>query len=195
MSRLTFRDGYTFRVLTDADDAALKLFMARCGEAGIRNNSSRKEMLIDEQTAIFWGVFYGDEMVGTCGMHHFPLSLPAWGGMKTHTWRVGLRQATLPGHRAKFSSGLGSNLEHSFGFGGIFPLQIKAALDRGADKVVCTTNTNKNTTDHTGKLFQMDRVAAILARKGYATQVGFDVMIRGSYQNVWDLNPEAWGVV
>lgn len=192
----TFDSNYKIVQLTARHDDQLNVFMDKCHDVGIHNNSSRKAMKYDDPSSQYWGIIYEpeDSIIGVCGMHHFPLDLPAWGGLIEKCWRVGLRQATLPEHRARFSSGLGSNLERSFGFGGIFPMQIKMALDLGAEKIICTTNSSMNSVDHTGKLFQMDRIAGYLARKGYATHVGKDVMIYGAYQNVWDLNPEAWGV-
>lgn len=186
---------YKIKILDDTDNDALELFISKCDELGIKNNNSRKILKIDEPTTKFWVTYYipTNEIISMSGMHRFPLSLEAWNGLIENCWRIGLRQATLPEHRAKFSVGLKNNLQNSFQFGDVFPLQIREAQKYNAEKIICTTNTSKNTQDCTGKLFQMDRVAHILNNKGYSTKVGENIKILGYYQNVWELNVEKWG--
>jgi len=186
---------YRIKLLEVEDDKALDVFCAACNVVGIENNKSRIAMKIDDPSTKFWVIYYlpTNEIISINGMQHFPLELESWGGLVENCYRLGLRQAILPDHRAKFSTGLGNKLEKNFNLTYVFPLQIEEALSHKAEKIIYTTNTPRNDYDSSGKLFQMDRVAHILAKNNWCVKVAENVKILYTYQNVWEINIAKWG--
>lgn len=189
---------YGFKQLTSDDYEKLEDFCKICKKHGILNNASFKDMKINRfqgNTGQYWVVYNipTNEIISVSAIEHLPLQIDAWGeDIFENCWRIGVRHATIPDFRAKFSKGLGNNLQNSFQYRYVFPFQIDEAFKRGAEKIIYTTNTSKNKIDRTNKLFQMDRVIHILAKKGYCKKVASNLNIFATFQNVWEVNPEKW---
>jgi len=185
---------YGIKELDEYDYPALKRYCIECTHEGMVNNSSFDELNIssihgDSGKYLCTYHISSGTIVNVCATQHFPIQLDCWGKDKVYEcYRIGVRNGTLKDWRQEFVKGLSwipnLSLNH------IYPIQIRWALMKGAKKIIVTTN-NKGV-DSSGKMFKVDKIMHILAKKKCFYHIASDINIFGASQNVWELNMEYW---
>lgn len=184
---------FGIRVYDPSCEEHLQSYCQQCFDAGMSNNSSPDKLKIDFMSGDngqYLATYHRhtDTIVNMCGMHHQPLITDEWS--EDMCWRIGVRNGTLPAWRKELLTNLSGldNLTLKY----LYPIQMREAISRGARKIVVTTNTPTGGIDRSGKMFKVDRVLSMLAKRGYFRLVGEDIMLYDTPQNVWEFDMGFW---
>lgn len=157
----------------------LHLFSNKCEQQGMKNNISTTAMKIGKWgfNEAWWCTWYGSEIISISGCHPFFNYEP-------DCWRLMVRTATLLEYRGK-APGRVKSIQNDFNWGHILPYQIAYARDNGANKLVFTTNSDK---DGDPNSFRTNRVVKnILEPQGLVKLIDTNIDVFYTKQNVWEI--------
>jgi hypothetical protein len=180
-------DGLEFKIV-EYDNSLLddlKLFCKKCGEQGIKNNSSIKSLKLGKWGAMekWWLVYHNDIIVSMSGVHYLP-------HVDDGCWYAMYRLATIKEYRGLAGKlGAPHKMQNCFGFAKMMPLQVDWCMKQGAKSIVITVNTAYNKNDNTGMMEKVHRVANIFwPKEGKMTKTYSSFPLYGAKQDVFRLN-------
>ena len=164
-----------------------KLFLKRCGEEGGVNNSSLKHLKFGKwgEHEAWWAVKSLDSgrFVSMSAAHALPHISPK-------CYMLAYRVYTLKAWRGTSYETKDHRMLNEFHHGWIQPHAVDWCKSVGADTIVTTVNTAKNTVpDPNGLDYKFARVARIMfPREGKYNLLHEDFPLYNRYQDVWKLN-------
>lgn len=179
----------TFRTLEETDHNALQKFCDECSLLGYENNSSFKNIKLEQMNMPFGKFFIGldeDKIFNLAGVHHLPEVAP-------NAWRCLFRGAQLPGysisnHLSKNIFLLGYQLSY------ILPLQMQFISKQFPDaEFYMSSNSPSNKIDTAGKSIRMDQLMRnTLLRSGVITEYASDFELYYTKQSIWKIDQERY---
>lgn len=163
----------------------LKIFCAKCGEQGMKNNDSIKSLKLGKWGSMekWWLVYHEDKIVSMSGVHYLP-------HIGEGCWYVMYRLATIKEYRG-LAGDIGAihKMQNCFGFKKMMPLQVDWCLSQGAKNIVITVNTPDNEEDNTGMMVKVHSIANRLwTKEEKMTKIHSNIPLYGAKQDVFRVN-------